>query len=114
MGLTANPWTAFLKNLRVPDRSNAPKRPGDHQFYMAHEDYKQKVLDEYAANYGGTPGSQRLKVQCEIAKTLLSEESEEVKERIRMEGTAQHERLVAAHNNAAEGLPPTTEEECQM
>jgi hypothetical protein len=81
---------------------------------MAHEDYKQKVLDEYAANYGGTPSSQRLKIQCEIAKTLLSEESEEVKEQIRVEGTAQHERLLAAHNAAAEGLPPTTEEERQM
>jgi hypothetical protein len=113
MGLTGNPWIPFLKNLRVPDH-NPPKQPGDHQFYMAHEDYKQKVLDEYVANHGGTPANKLLKVQCQIAQTLLDGESEEVKERIKTEGTAHHERLLAAHNNAAEGLPPTTEEERQM
>jgi hypothetical protein len=92
----------------------APKRIVDYQFYMQHPDFKEKVAQEYSENHLGTPKKDRLKVKCEIARTLLEAESEEVKARIRAEAVAEHEALLEAHNKAFEGTPPATEEEREL
>jgi hypothetical protein len=100
----------FLKQLRRPE-GPALKRIAGHQFYLQHPDFKQKVLDEYNANHAGTPKNKRLMVQCQIARALLEEESEEVKTRIRQEAAAEHEALLDAHNNDLMGLPSVDEED---
>jgi hypothetical protein len=104
---------SFLKQLRVPE-GPPPKRIADHQFYMQHPDFKQKVLEEYATNYAETPRNQRLAVKCKIAHTLLENESEEVKCRIKQEAAEEHEALAEAYTNRTEALPSADEEERQM
>ncbi|KAJ7788216.1 hypothetical protein B0H14DRAFT_3504463 [Mycena olivaceomarginata] len=113
MGLSGNPWSSFMKQMTRPE-GPAPKRIVDYQFYMQHPDFKEKVAQEYSENHSGTPKKDRLKVKCEIARTLLEAESEEVKARICAEAVAEHEALLEAHNKVFEGTPPATEEEREL
>lgn len=68
-------------------------------------------MEVYTTQHADTPKNQRLTVQCQIARTLLEEEGEDVKTRIREEATAEHRALLEQHNNEAEGLPSVDEEE---
>jgi hypothetical protein len=99
-----------LKQLRRPEGPPL-KRISDHQFYMQHPDFRQKIMEVYTTQHADTPKNQRLTVQCQIARTLLEEEGEDVKTRIREEATAEHRALLEQHNNEAEGLPSVDEEE---
>lgn len=109
MGL-ADPWQGFFKQLRRPE-GPAPKRLADYQFYMQHPDFKDGVMEEFKAKHAGTPKKERLKVQCEIARTMLEAEPEEVKTRVREEATSEYKALLEVYNNAADCLPPMSEEE---
>lgn len=75
---------------------------------MQHPDFKGRVMEEFKAKHSDTPKSERLKVQCEIARTMLHTETEEVKTRIREEAAAERGAVLAAHNNAMEA--PTMSE----
>jgi hypothetical protein len=112
LGLAGNAWLPFLKQLRRPE-GHAPKQIANHQFYMQHPDFRQKVLDKYAADYADTPKNKCLMVQCEITQTLLEAEGEEVKALIRKEAEAEHAALLEAHNSELEGLPSVNEVDCE-
>ncbi|KAF8134662.1 hypothetical protein K438DRAFT_1997700 [Mycena galopus ATCC 62051] len=113
MGLTGNPWTLFLKDLRRPE-GPAPKHLVGHQFYMQHPDFKEKVHQEYAAKYPDTPKAQQLNVKCKVAQTLWDAESEDVKSRLLAEAKESHAALLDAYNNSMEGLPSIDEEEREI
>jgi hypothetical protein len=83
-----------------------PKRIADYQFYMQHPEFKGGVMEEFKAKHSGTPKSERLKVQCEIARTKFEAETEEVKTRIREEATAERDTVLAAHNNGRKVSQP--------
>jgi hypothetical protein len=81
---------------------------------MVQPEFSAKVMAMYKEDHTDTAKKDRLNVQCQIARTLLKGETEEVKHWIRAEATAEHEALMEAHNSAVEGLPSTDEEEQKM
>jgi hypothetical protein len=102
---------AFLKNLRQPE-SAAPKRTADHQFYMYHTEFSEKVMEDFNANFAATTTkANRVAVLCGIAQKLLNAESDEVKERIHAEATVEHEALLEGYNNVVDGIAPSASEE---
>lgn len=108
MGLAANPWVPFLKQLRQPGLA-PPKRVPDFQFYMAHDDFKDKVAAVYNEKHAGTLKKQQLAVKCQIARDLLATEPKEVRERLVQEMQEAHEEELEAHASALEGLPSLDE-----
>ncbi|KAJ7810808.1 hypothetical protein B0H14DRAFT_3756640 [Mycena olivaceomarginata] len=108
VGLAANPWVPFLKQLRQPGLA-PPKRVPDFQFYMAHDDFKDKVAAVYNKKHAGTPKKQQLAVKCQIARDLLATEPKEVRERLVQEMQEAHEEELEAHASALEGLPSLDE-----
>ncbi|KAJ6589187.1 hypothetical protein B0H19DRAFT_1248751 [Mycena capillaripes] len=85
--LTANPWTSWLTQLHKPN-APPPRKLPDFQFYMQHEDQKQKVMDAFQLKYRQPPPSEVLKLCAEVARKLWEVESDKVKKKIREEAAA--------------------------
>ncbi|KAJ7354141.1 hypothetical protein DFH08DRAFT_955553 [Mycena albidolilacea] len=115
LGLAGNPWAGFLNTLCRLEGA-APKHTADHQFYMRHDDFSEKVMEEFNENFAATTTKANwVAVLCKIAQKLFNAESEEVKTRIRAEATTEHEALLEEYNNAGDGvLPPASEEEREV
>jgi hypothetical protein len=100
-----------MKNLRQPE-SAAPKCTADHQFYMRHTEFSEKVMEDFNANFAATMTKANwVAILCGIAQRLLNAKSDEVKERIHVEATAEHEALLEGYNNAVDGVAPSASEE---
>jgi hypothetical protein len=79
---------------------------------MRHEEFSEKVMEKFNADFAATTTkANRMTVLCKVAQGLLNAESDEVKERIRAEATAEHEALVEEYNSVADGVLPTASEE---
>ncbi|KAJ7101170.1 hypothetical protein C8R44DRAFT_888138 [Mycena epipterygia] len=104
VGLAGIPWQPFLAALRrLP--GPAPKRLTDAQWYMQHEDFKPKLAAVIAERYAQEPAKEHLRLCCPLAQTLLNEEDEAVKKRIKKEAEVEYKQALKAHKEAAEGLP---------
>jgi hypothetical protein len=105
IGLKANPWIAFLKELRRPLEVTAPKCISDHQYYMQHPSFSNKVQATYQAIHEKTPipKNERLNID------LLKLETKEVQAHIHAEATREHRTLLEAYNGVEEGLPSADE-----
>jgi hypothetical protein len=104
-----NPWAAWLKRLRTPTTA-APKRLSDWQFYMQHDDFKDRVTAAYEIRKEGVAEKDLLNKRGEVARELLAAEPQEVRNRILREIEEEHAALREKHEDAVEGLPAIDEE----
>ncbi|KAJ7027249.1 hypothetical protein C8F04DRAFT_1189686 [Mycena alexandri] len=109
-GLARNPFAEWLTRLRRPNEP-CPKRISDYQYYMQHNDFKDKVAEEFKAKYPDVVREEALAARCKVARALFEQESEEVKARMREEAGKEHESLVETWQEAEEGLPSVDEED---
>ncbi|KAJ7770672.1 hypothetical protein B0H16DRAFT_1452097 [Mycena metata] len=104
MGIHANPYFGFLKQLRNAQGS-APKKLPDYQFYLQHEDFKDGVAAQFKEERGDTPAARHLALRCEIGCEMLAVESQEVKTRLEEESIAAHEAAMEKFETATDDLP---------
>ncbi|KAJ7048115.1 hypothetical protein C8F01DRAFT_1290241 [Mycena amicta] len=108
-----NPFKSWLKQLRTP-AGNAPRRLTEHQFYMSHPDFKDKVNDRFVElGHHRVESRKKITLRCAVAVELLEKEDDAVKERIRQEVEAEHQATTEAFENAKVGGPSPLQEDQQ-
>lgn len=110
MGLTRNPFTTWLAQLRRPSQKS-PKRITDYQFYMQHDEFKDAVNAKFEEHHWDAKREDVLSLRCAVARELFNAEPEEIKVRIRKEAVAEHEGELQRWLDANEGLPAVEVEE---
>lgn len=81
----------------------------DQQFYMQHEAYRDKVLDEFHARYPNATRRSRLALLNKVAVECLQEETQEVKDTIKASADRQHAAELEEYNESLDGLPSMDE-----
>ncbi|KAJ7055432.1 hypothetical protein C8F01DRAFT_1211630 [Mycena amicta] len=100
-------------HLRTP-AGNAPRRLTEHQFYMSHPDFKDKVNDRFVElGHHRVESRKKIALRCAVAVELLEKEDDAVKERIRQEVEAEHQATTEAFENAKVGGPSPLQEDQQ-
>lgn len=106
MGIHANPYFQYLaQEMRTREHHTAPKRQTDYQFYMRHLDFKDQVAERFEADHAHEPRKQHLSLRCQLAREMLAEEPEEVRERVHKECDEAHAREMKEYEEEDEGLP---------
>jgi hypothetical protein len=96
------PWLVSLRKPLGP----APKAISDHQFYMRHPQYKEKVAKEYEALHpDGCAGDNAIKERNKIAARLLQNEPKEVHEALKREAAEELKAAKLRHAEAMKGRP---------
>jgi hypothetical protein len=103
-------WGEFLKRFRTPT-GPAPKKLADYQYYMQHEDFKQKITAEFDTRKDGVPAKEHLNLRATIARELFAAEPQEIRMQIKEEATAEHASLIDKNKDTLEGLPSLDEED---
>ncbi|KAF8171736.1 hypothetical protein K438DRAFT_1773036 [Mycena galopus ATCC 62051] len=104
MGMTSNVYLPFLAQLRRPE-GKPPKRLPDFQFYMQHADFKDAVNNAFEAGSADVPKNKKLAYRCDLARSMLAAEPDEVRARIRKEAEEEHAEDLAGWEEADEGFP---------
>jgi hypothetical protein len=102
------PWLTSLRKPIGP----APKAIPDHQFYMSHPLYRDKVTAEYNALYPHS-GNNAIKDQNSVATVLLRKEPVEVQEALRREAVEELRVARKKHEEARTGLPSDIPEDIE-
>ena len=111
--MKSNVFAPWLGNLQRPPGC-LPKSKSEHQFYMGHHLYKEKVTWEYKKQYPlGTLVYDSLQVQCWIASDLLKEEPVEVREALRNEAVEELKVARERYNELKKGLPSDVPEDVE-
>ncbi|KAJ6534552.1 hypothetical protein B0H10DRAFT_2246880, partial [Mycena sp. CBHHK59/15] len=84
MGVYGNPYFTYLLRMRRQEDEPPPKWPTDFQFYMRHPYYKEGVADRFEDLYGDEPRSKHIALRCKVAREMLAEEPEDVRERVKV------------------------------
>ncbi|KAJ6629629.1 hypothetical protein B0H10DRAFT_2208589 [Mycena sp. CBHHK59/15] len=105
MGIYGNPYFTYLSLMRRQEDEPPPKRPTDFQFYMRHPEYKEGVADRFEDLYGDEPRSKHIALRCKVAREMLAEEPEDVRERVKVECDEAHAEEMAVYEEGGEGLP---------
>jgi hypothetical protein len=77
---------------------------------MQHEEFKEKITDEFGAWGEGVPAREHLNLHATIAREPFAAEPQEVCTRMKEEATAEHTVLLDKHEDTLEGLPSLDEE----
>lgn len=103
---TGNPFLPWLAQLRKP-AGPAPKRIADHQFYMHHADFADKVTEEFNRTWPAEEKDEAYSLahRNKVAIKLLEQEPPSVRARLEVEITEEYEKQKAAHKAATSGLP---------
>ena len=74
---------------------------------MQHPDFEQKVSNEFDMTWPaeGKDKSFALAFRCDVAKTLLAAEPDEVQERLAQEAIEQHKKALETHKLALQAKP---------
>ena len=95
------PW---LANLRKP-LGPAPKAIPDHQFYMKHPQYKEKVAEVYRLRHpGGSAGDNAINERNKIAIEPLQNEPKDVQEALKSKAAEELKVAKSRHEEAKRGL----------
>ncbi|KAJ6499894.1 hypothetical protein DFH09DRAFT_1336300 [Mycena vulgaris] len=106
IGVYGNPYFEYLADMRRQSDEPPPKRLADYQFYLQHPNFKGRVSAQFSEEHGeDLPRGKQLALRCEIAKRLLGEEEEDVKQRLKEELDEAHEKDMQEYEDGAEGLP---------
>ncbi|KAJ7241842.1 hypothetical protein C8J57DRAFT_1526638 [Mycena rebaudengoi] len=111
--LHKNPYFAWLSKMHEVE-APAPKRLADYQYYMQHDDFKNRVTKRFNIESCVEPRSKHITLRCKIAREMLEAEPEDVKKRLKEEADVEHEDALARHQEEDEGMPsvdPAVQEE---
>lgn len=84
---------------------NAPRTVPDYKFWMSHPSHKEKFTNAYEKACAVNPPTRkdRLKFQCEVARSVYALEPEEVKQAIALENAEAHSAKFAAFKKLLSG-----------
>lgn len=83
---------------------------------MQHPDFEQKVSNKFDTTWPakGKDKSFALAFRCDVAKTLLAAEPDEVQERLAQEAIEQHKKALETHKLALQAKPSDDPEDQQQ
>lgn len=110
--MNGNPWAEWLTRFRTPT-SPLPKKLADYQYYMQHEDFKEKVTNTFNGRKEGVPVKLHLSLRATVARELFVAEPQEVRTRMKEEAEDEHADLLEKYEDALEGLPALDEEDLE-
>ncbi|KAF4584795.1 hypothetical protein EYR38_002026 [Pleurotus pulmonarius] len=88
-----DPWRPWLAQLRKP-LDGPPGCPHDYQFYMRHPDYKAKVATTFDKEWAALSPDKRVEdkidFRCQVSRSLLALEKDEIKAKLEEECQAAH------------------------
>ncbi|KAJ7840330.1 hypothetical protein B0H14DRAFT_2587555 [Mycena olivaceomarginata] len=86
-----NPFFEHLSQLRHREQTLAPKRMSDYQYYMQHKEFKDAVRERFEDEYEeGESRARQIDARCRIAKEMLEDEPQDVRDRITRECDKAH------------------------
>ncbi|KAJ7026593.1 hypothetical protein C8F04DRAFT_1267961 [Mycena alexandri] len=92
-----NPFDKWLVQLKHLD-DRQPKRLHDYQVYMQDEDNNARINEEFKDRYPDKVGARNsIKWRAQIARDLLEEEGEEIKEEYRKRAEEEHQEAMAEY-----------------
>ncbi|KAJ6568230.1 hypothetical protein DFH09DRAFT_1080629 [Mycena vulgaris] len=77
----------------------------EHQFYMQHPEFRAKVNEAFEDEHRDAAWKERLALRCAVATKLLAAEPEDVKEHLKVENRAAHNKAMANYEEEEEGEP---------
>lgn len=110
--MKSNVFIPWLSTLRKPS-GGQPKAKSDHQFYMAHPEYKHKVNFEYKNKFSSKSGagSESIKERNNIAIKLLAQEPQEVRDALKKEAAEELRIARERYEERKTGLPSSLPED---
>jgi hypothetical protein len=108
MGIQGNPFFEHLAQLRRRGQTSPPKRMSDYQYYMQHKEFKDAIRERFEDEFEeGESTARQIDARCRIAKEMLEDEPQDVRDRITRECDEAHARDLEAFKEDEEddGLP---------
>ncbi|KAJ7837787.1 hypothetical protein B0H14DRAFT_3459926 [Mycena olivaceomarginata] len=97
MGIQGNPFFEHLSQLRRREQTSAPKHMSDYQYYMQHKEFKDAIRERFEDEYEeGESRARQIDACCRIAKEMLEDEPQDVRDRITRECDEAHARDLEA------------------
>jgi hypothetical protein len=98
-------YLPLLKQFRIPEYE-LPRKKRPYELYMKRPDVRQRIADVFAVEgYHDHPKRDHVSLWCTIAKNLLAEEPDSVKEAIGEEAESLYQAETARFEEETEGLP---------
>jgi hypothetical protein len=91
--------------MRRQEDEPPPKRQTDFHFYLRHPNYKDAVAERFEELHSNKPRSQHIALRCKVAREMLAEEPEEVRELLKKECDDAHAEEMAEYEEGGQGLP---------
>ncbi|KAJ3833063.1 hypothetical protein F5878DRAFT_665989 [Lentinula raphanica] len=94
-----------ISNQMTKVTRGAPRRKPDYKHFMSHPDYKSEFQAYYDEKTEGNPPkkSERMAVQCRLARELYEEQSDDVKTQIALENAESYSERFAAFKKLLSG-----------